>query len=185
MDKFVFWSAALMFLLTLALPTTAHAAAGDQAAFHGVLLDAKGQPAVGNPMAIKTPDGRTVVFKGTGDDGSFGLSGLDPGTYEVLALQPKDGKTPLASKTVTLAAGQKARLEMRLSTNAAAAVAPAIPEPPATAAGSKDSEGAGAGSGVWKLSMLAGFGTLAICLASVIYLGRRSRQQVVEEHFGD
>jgi len=177
MDKFVFWPVALMFLLTLALPTTAHAAADDQAAFQGVLLDAKGQPAVGNPMAVKTPDGRTVMFRGTGEGGSFGLSGLEPGTYEILALQSKDGKTPLVSQKLTLAAGQKARLEMRLTSSATAANAPAAAGALAPAAGSTDSEGAVA---VWKLSMMAGFATLAICLASAIYLGRRPRQQVSE-----
>jgi hypothetical protein len=184
MNRFVFWQVALMFLLALALPTTARAA-DNEAAFRGVLLDATGQPAVGNPMALKTPDGQLVTLQGTGEGGSFSLSGLPPGTYEILALQPADGKTPLMSQKVTLAAGQKARVDMRLPSNAAAANTPAANTPaantpavagaPAAGAGSTDSGGAGFG---WMLSVLAGFATLALCIVSAIRLGRRPRQQV-------
>jgi hypothetical protein len=180
--EFVFWPVALMFFLLLALPTTARAA-GDTADLNGVLLDATGQPAEGYPMALKTPDGVRVVIQGTGAGGSFGMGGLPPGAYEILALKKEDQKTPVASQKVTLAAGQKARVEMRLTSNAptadtagaATAATKAAAATPAAAAGSTDSEGAGSG---WMISMLAGLGVLALCIGSAIYVGRRSRQQV-------
>jgi hypothetical protein len=193
MDKFVFWLAALMFLVALALPTTARAAAGDQAAIHGVLLNATGQPAEGNPMAIKTSDGQTVRLGGTKEGGSFGLEGIAPGNYEILALGP-DGKTPLVSQKVTLTAGQNARVEMRLTPQAPAAKTAAVaasqapaaktaavaaktvaaPVAPAAIAGSTDSEG----TGFVSMSVLAGFATLAVCVAGAIFFKRRRRPQV-------
>jgi hypothetical protein len=187
MDKFMFWRVALMFLLALALPTTARAAAGDEAAVHGVLLDAAGRPVEGNPMTVKTPDGQLVMMPGTKEGGEFGLTGLPPGTYEFSAMSPGDGKTPLVSQKVTVAAGQQVKVEMRLTSNAPAAnplapakapaanTPPAVAVAPAAAAGSTDSEGDGS---AWKMSMIAGFVTLTICLAGAIYFGRRSRQQV-------
>jgi hypothetical protein len=185
MDKFVVWLAALMFLVALALPTTARAAAADQAAIHGVLLKATGRPAVGTPMAIKTPDGQTVLFQGAKEGGNFGLTGLAPGNYEIQALGP-DRKTPLVSQKVMLSPGQDVRVEMRLGSQVPAVKTAAVTVvPPAVAAstdsGSTDSQGTGF---AWTMSVLAGFVTLALCVVGAVLFGRRARSKVSEQVSG-
>ena len=69
-------------------------------------------------MNIMTPQWGEVVMHPTEDDGTFGVSGLPPGDYELLVFEP-GGSTdiPIASKKVTLAAGQKERIEIRLGSD--------------------------------------------------------------------
>jgi len=108
-------SVALMFLLVLALPATVLAQTEGKADLSGVLLDASGRPAASYPMKMMTPQGDDVIIKPTDPDGSFGVDGLPPGNYEFRAFEP-GGSTdrPIASKKVTLAAGQKEKIEIRI-----------------------------------------------------------------------
>jgi hypothetical protein len=121
--KSVIWLFMLMLLLPLALPTTVLAQGAGTASFDGVLLDTAGKPAPGYPLVLKTPEGQQVQLQGTGEGGSFALSGMPPGNYEVWVLPKGGGKTPLVSHKMALVAGQKARLDIRLTSNAPAAAA--------------------------------------------------------------
>jgi hypothetical protein len=177
MDKSVIWPVVLMFLLPLALPTTALAQGAGTASFEGVLLDTAGQPAPGYPLAMKTPEGQQVVLQGTGDGGSFYLQGLPPGNYELLVLPKEGGKTPLTSTKMTLAAGQKQRLEIRLGSNTPAAQGTA--QPTAGSAGTAEPAAGSAEAGVagfgWRTILIAALG---IGLIVALFFGRRSAQRV-------
>jgi len=118
MSKSVSRPVVLMFLLVLALPTTAVAQSPDTADLSGVVLDASGKPAAGHPLNIMTSQWGKVIMHPTEDDGTFTVNALPPGDYEVLVFAP-GGSTdvPIASKKVTLAAGQKGRLEIRVGSD--------------------------------------------------------------------
>ena len=113
-----------MFLLALALPTTVLAQTAETADLNGVLLDASGQPAAGYPWKLVTPQGE-VIMKPTEGEGTFGVTGLPPGNYELRVFQP-GGSTdnPIASKQVTVAAGHAEQIEIRLGSGALGAAAP-------------------------------------------------------------
>jgi hypothetical protein len=112
----------LMFLLVLALPAAVLAQTKDTADVHGEVLDASGQPAVGYPMKIMTPLSGEVIIKSTEHDGTFGVEGLPPGNYELRVFEPGGSTdTPIASKQVTLAAGQAEKIEIRVGSHKPAA----------------------------------------------------------------
>lgn len=161
MNKLVIWPIVPIILLTLAFPTNALAEGAETAGFEGVLLDAAGAPAPDYPMAVKTPEGQRVLFNPTVAGGNFSLSGLPPGNYEVLVLPPDGGQTPLVSKKVTLVAGQKAKLEIRLTSST-----PADPL--------DSTAGTGLTEFTWRLIV---FAALAIGLAVGFYVGVRSRMR--------
>jgi hypothetical protein len=109
---------ALMFLLVLALPATVLAQTKKDAAdLSGVVFDASGRPAAGYPMKMTTSQG-DVIIQPTEADGTFGVDGLPPGNYEFRVFEP-GGSTdhPIASKKITLAAGQKEKIEIRLGSD--------------------------------------------------------------------
>lgn len=106
----------LILFLALAAPTAALAQAGDTAELHGVVLDASGKPVAGYPLKLVTPQWGQVIMHPTENDGSLAVTGLPPGSYEIRVFQPGgSAETPIASKQVTLAAGQKEQVEIRLS----------------------------------------------------------------------
>jgi len=118
---------ALMFLLGLALPATVLAQDKGTADVSGVLLNASGQPAAGYPMKMTTQQG-DVIIKPTDPDGSFGVDGLPPGNYQFRVFEPGGNMdSPIASKQVTLVAGQKERIEIRLGTDNPAGTAASKP----------------------------------------------------------
>ena len=109
---------ALASLLALALSTAAMSQNPGTADLSGVVLDASGQPAAGYPLKIVTPEWGKVIMHPSETDGSFVVNGLPPGDYELLAFQPGGSPDiPVASKKVTLAAGQKARIEVRVGSD--------------------------------------------------------------------
>jgi predicted secreted protein len=111
-----------MFLLALVLPDTVLAQTAD---LHGVLLDASGQPASGYPWRLVTPQGE-VNMKATEVDGTFGVTGLPPGNYELRVFAPgRSSDQPIASKHVTVAAGQAEVIEIRLGSDKGGAAAAA------------------------------------------------------------
>jgi hypothetical protein len=106
---------ALMFLLMLALPATGVAQTKDTADVHGVVLDASGRPAAGYPLRIMTSQWGEVIMHATEDDGSFAVGGLPPGDYELRVFEPGGSPDhPIASKKLTLAAGQAEKIEIRV-----------------------------------------------------------------------
>ena len=109
---------ALMVLLALALPAAVLAQPKDTADLHGVVLDASGRPAVGYVMKITTKEWGEVIMHPTEDDGTFGATGLPAGDYEIRVFQPGvDAGDPIASKRVTLAAGQVEKIEIRVGSD--------------------------------------------------------------------
>jgi hypothetical protein len=155
---------ALMFLLALALPTTA--VAQNMADLNGVVLDASGKPAAGYPLSIVTPEWGKVIMHPTEDDGTFVVNGLSPGDYELLVFSP-GGSTdiPVASKKITLAAGQKERIEIRLGS-----------DNPGAATGSPAAGTTLGAIGVDRMTVL----TAALVLAAglVIFFVMRSRRRL-------
>lgn len=118
MFKSVSRPGALAFLLALALSTTAVAQNPGTADLSGVVLDASGQPAARYPLKIVTREWGKVIMHPSEDDGSFAVNGLPPGDYELLVFSPGGSPDiPIASKKVTLAAGQKGRLEIRVGSD--------------------------------------------------------------------
>jgi hypothetical protein len=159
---------ARMFLLVLALSTTAVAQSPDTAELSGVVLDASGKPAAGHPLNVVTSQWGKVIMSPTEDDGTFTLIGLPPGNYEVLVFSPGGSPdTPVASKKVTLAAGQKERLEIRLGA-----------DNPGAATGSPAAGTTLGAIGVDRMTVL----TAALVLATglVIFFVMRSRRRPVE-----
>ena len=115
-------SVALAFFLSLALalPTAALAETAQTADLSGVVLDASGKPAKGYPMKITTQQWGDVIMHPSEDDGTFAVSGLPPGNYELRVFAPGTTENPIASKKVTLAAGQAEKLEIRVGAVATA-----------------------------------------------------------------
>ena len=127
-------SVALFTLLAIALPTTLLAQAAGTGEVRGVLLDTAGLPAKGYQIGLKTPDGNLFLSKATAADGTFVVSGLPPATYQFVAFAPDGGELAVAPRQTTLAAGQKERTELRLTSDKA--VAPGtVPAGAAAAAG--------------------------------------------------
>jgi hypothetical protein len=115
-------------------------------------------------------------MQGTGEGGSFALSGLPPGDYEVWVLPQSVGKTPLVSQKMALVAGQKARVEIRLTSNAPAAEGTS--ERAAASAGTTEPASGSADSGVAGFSgKMIAMAALAIGIVVALYFGRRSRQR--------
>ena len=111
-------SVPLMLFLTLAVPTAVLAQTEDTAELRGVVLDASGTPVAGYPLKLITPQWGQVVMHPTEDDGTLVVTGLPPGIYEIRVFQPGESTdTPIASKQVTLAAGQKEQIEIRLGSD--------------------------------------------------------------------
>ena len=106
-----------MLFLALAVPTFVLAQAPDTANVNGVVLDASGRPAAGYPMRIMTPQSGEVIINPTENDGKFGVEGLPPGDYELRVFEPGGSTNPIASKQITLAAGQKEQIEIRLGSD--------------------------------------------------------------------
>jgi hypothetical protein len=152
-------SVALLLLLTLALPNAALAQATGAAELRGTLFDAAGRPAEGYQVALKTADGKLVRSKPTPADGSFAMAGLPPETYQLTAFAPNGREIPVIAKAVTLAAGQKERTEIRLTSDKpVAAAAPAG----STAAGATT----GGASFSWKPLVIA-----AVAIGGTFALG--------------
>jgi hypothetical protein len=114
---------ALMFLLGVTFPAVVLAQTEAPADLRGVVLDAFGQPAAGYLMKITTSQWGEVILHPTEKDGTFVVSGLPSGKYEVRVFDPRGNPdSPIASKQVTLAAGQAEKIEIRVgSDNPAAA----------------------------------------------------------------
>jgi len=113
-------SFALLLFLALALPTAvlAQAPAPGTADISGVVLDKSGKPVAGYPMKVTTSQWGEVVMHPTEDNGSFVVNGLPPGTYEFRVFEPGGAaNNMIASKKVTVAAGQAEKIEIRLGTD--------------------------------------------------------------------
>jgi len=107
---------ALMLFLALIVPTIVLSQTPGTADVSGVVLDASGRPAAGYPMKFTAPQGE-VIIQPTEADGAFGVEGLPPGNYEFRVFEPGGADSPIASKQVTLVAGQKERIEIRLGSD--------------------------------------------------------------------
>ena len=84
----------------------AASAAGDQDAEHEIYHD---------DAVCEYPQSGEVIINPTEDDGTFGVTGLPPGEYELRVFEPgRINANPIASKQVTLAAGRNERIEIRL-----------------------------------------------------------------------
>ena len=118
MSNFLSRSVPLILFLALAVPTAVLAQTEDTAELHGVVLDASGKPVAGYPLTLITPQWGQLIMHPTEDDGTLALTGLPPGNYEIRVFQP-GGSTndPIASKHVTLVAGQKEQIEIRLGSD--------------------------------------------------------------------
>lgn len=110
---------ALMTLFALLVPTALLAQAAGTAEVRGVLLDTGGLPAQGYQIGLRTADGNLFLSKATPADGTFVIEGLPPATYQLVAFAPDGGELPVVAKQVTLAAGQKERVEIRLASDKA------------------------------------------------------------------
>ena len=111
-------SVPLMLVLALTVPAAVLAQTEDMAELHGVVLDASGRPVAGYPLKLVTPLWGQVIMHPTEDDGTLVVTGLPPGTYEIRVFQPGGSTdTPIASKQLTLAAGQKEQIEIRLGSD--------------------------------------------------------------------
>jgi len=167
MSRSYILAAAVLVLAALALSSTAVAQSPEGTAdLFGFVTDAAGEPVSGYPCVLKTPDGTRVILGSTEEDGSCGTSGVPPGTYELLVLDPTGGDTPVASKQVTLTAGQQAKLEIRLSADKPKSVGPSAPA----------GDGSAPGAGMFNREML-GLAAILILGAIVIYFVMRSRGQ--------
>ncbi len=79
---------ALGFAACLIMAAMASAAPGATNKIQGTVKDALGRPLSGANLVLKVPD-ETIIARTRSDaDGNFGFSGLNPGTYAVLAEKP-------------------------------------------------------------------------------------------------
>ncbi|MGP8051560.1 MAG: TonB-dependent receptor [Desulfobaccales bacterium] len=79
---------ALGFAACLIMAAMASAAPGATNKIQGTVKDALGRPLSGANLVLKAPD-ETIIARTRSDaDGNFGFSGLNPGTYAVLAEKP-------------------------------------------------------------------------------------------------
>jgi hypothetical protein len=105
---------ALIFLLVFALPAAVLAQSKDTADVHGVVHDASGQPAAGYPMKLMTP---LSARSSSSRPKMTGPSASRACRRELRASVFEPGgttDTPIASKQVTLAAGQAEKIEIRV-----------------------------------------------------------------------
>lgn len=155
MSQVVRRSIAALLVLMICLPVTALTQPSTTAEVRGVLLDTGGLPAKGFQVGLKTPDGSLFLSQPTAADGTFAIEGLPPATYQLAAFAPDGGEIPVVSKPVTLAAGQKDRVEIRLSSDKAT-VAGRVPEAGMVAPAAATSSTVGWANVGWAALAIAG-----------------------------
>lgn len=107
----------LALLLTTASPYLALAQAGTTAqpragSLHGEVDDASGAVIPGAAISVTDPQGHTVASTTSGQDGTYSIPSVPPGTYIVLVNAPGFG--PFSSKPVTVAPGASRLLNAAL-----------------------------------------------------------------------
>jgi hypothetical protein len=81
------------------------------ASIAGKLLTANGRPVAGATVTLRDDAGNPVGSFTTLADGSFGTTGLKPGTY---TLQAKAANGKMVDSTIRLNGGEIATVELRL-----------------------------------------------------------------------
>jgi protocatechuate 3,4-dioxygenase beta subunit len=81
------------------------------ASIAGKLFDAAGQPVAGATITLRDDAGNPVGSFTTLADGSFGATGLKPGTY-TLQARTADGK--MVDSTIKLTGGEISTVELKL-----------------------------------------------------------------------
>ena len=93
--------------------TAAQASPVTTASFRGHVADPTGAVIPGATITIATPAGATVSTVTADDTGHYAVSGLAPGSYQVLASV--SGFAPFASPVIQLAAGQVKRVDIAMA----------------------------------------------------------------------
>lgn len=156
MSKTLRRAVALLSLISILVPTASFAQAPGTAEVRGVLLDTAGAPAKGYQIGLKTADGNLFLSKATLADGTFVVDGLPPANYQLVAFAPDGGEVPVLAKQMALTAGQKERVEIRLTSDKAQ-VAGRVPAEAAATGSASSSTFSWSALGYAALAVAGGF----------------------------
>ena len=101
---------------------------GGLGSLRGLAVGPNGLALAGVVVTIQSPDGSANRKLVTGDDGTFQVADLRPGSYELIAV--KDGYAHPSPSTVEVAQNRTANATLVLAVAASPAIAPVLPAAP-------------------------------------------------------